>query len=146
MWENPAVGVGRSVIVRGGGDLMEMNGRRSPGHKKQVIRSIGKLIECIGTPVSVAAPQVRTQCALSFTQLIGSKIMAALQRLLSAPEVTQVIIDTWGLFITHLPFADIGPYIGSTCAAFVHGWLSFDKQSQDAVTPRPIWIFFQPRY
>ncbi|KAF8314749.1 hypothetical protein DL93DRAFT_2155621 [Clavulina sp. PMI_390] len=108
-------------------ELMEMNGRRSPGHKRQVIRSIGKLIQIVGAPISATAPQ----------------IMAAMQQLLPAPEVTQVTIETWGIFMTNLSFADIGPYIGSTAAAFVHGWQKFDRHSRDTAISIMTYLFIE---
>lgn len=39
--------------------LQDVQGRRSPEYKKQVVRSIGELIKKIGSPISAIAPQVR---------------------------------------------------------------------------------------
>jgi serine/threonine-protein kinase ATR len=53
--------------------------------------------------------------------------MAAMQSVLHVSTFTEVTLLSWQLFITKLTFRDIGPYIGSTSAAFVKGWNSFDE-------------------
>jgi serine/threonine-protein kinase ATR len=57
--------------------------------------------------------------------------MAAMQSLLHVPEFTGVTLKTWHVFMTQLSFRDIGPYIGSTSAAFVKGWLNFDDSCRE---------------
>lgn len=52
--------------------------------------------------------------------------MAAMQSLLNNKPLTEVTLRSWQTFITKLAFRDIGPYIGSTSAAFVSAWPSFD--------------------
>lgn len=38
--------------------LQEVQGKRTPAYKRQVVRSIGNLIQTIGSPISAIAPQV----------------------------------------------------------------------------------------
>jgi serine/threonine-protein kinase ATR len=38
--------------------LQEVQGKRSPAYKRQVIRSIGVLVSEVGTPIIAIAPQV----------------------------------------------------------------------------------------
>ncbi|KZT62935.1 hypothetical protein CALCODRAFT_425546, partial [Calocera cornea HHB12733] len=95
--------------------LHDMQGKKSPAFKQQVLRSLGSLIELVGSSISSIAPQ----------------IMATLQGALQTTALKEVALATWRTFITKLAPDDIGPYIGQTSAAFVTEWSNFSEVERE---------------
>lgn len=90
-------------------DLMGVNGRKTPAHKKMCVRSISVLIELVGSSISVVAPQ----------------IMATLSSTLQASELRLPTLQSWQAFMTTLRFDEVGPLIGQTAAALLSEWQNF---------------------
>ncbi|KAG8968537.1 serine/threonine-protein kinase M1 [Tulasnella sp. 419] len=82
--------------------------------KKQIIRSLGIMIQKVGPSISVVSPQ----------------IMAVLHTMINVAALVQETLTTWHIFLTTSAFQDIGPYAGSTTAAIVAGWTHFDAPSR----------------
>ena len=56
--------------------------------------------------------------------------MASLQSTLGISELREETLRTWGLFVKTLRYADIGPFIGRTTAAFIANWDSFSASER----------------
>lgn len=53
------------------------------------------------------------------------KIMATFQTMVSIPELSEVTLDSWHIFLTTLGPQEAGPHVGPTSAAFVSSWHTF---------------------
>jgi serine/threonine-protein kinase ATR len=56
--------------------------------------------------------------------------MAAMQTVLGIEYLAETTLTTWYTFVSTLGFHEIGPYVGSTSAAFVHAWPTFSPASR----------------
>ena len=52
--------------------------------------------------------------------------MQSLQSTLVLPELRQETLNTWGIFVATMRFADFGPFVGRTTGALVANWADFD--------------------
>ncbi|KAG8907001.1 serine/threonine-protein kinase M1 [Tulasnella sp. 403] len=94
--------------------IVASRGKANTNLKIQVVRSLGILIQSIGNSIYTIAPQ----------------IMALLQSLVTAPDLSEATLETWRLFATTLRFRDFAPHAGSTSAVIVSGWLSFSPSAR----------------
>ncbi|KAF8592595.1 hypothetical protein K439DRAFT_1625944 [Ramaria rubella] len=86
--------------------LQDVHGKKPLAVKKKVMRSLGALIQQVGSQITTVAPQ----------------IMATMQSMLVMHALADETLSSWHTFITTLAFKDIGPYVGPTSAAFVTAW------------------------
>ncbi|KAK1226693.1 hypothetical protein PQX77_010337 [Marasmius sp. AFHP31] len=95
--------------------LQDVQGKKSVERKREIIRSLGFLVEQIGSSVSTVAPQ----------------IMATFQTMASIPELAEATLQSWHRFLVALGPSDIGPHIGLTSAVFVACWPDFSPSAKD---------------
>ncbi|KAG7097441.1 hypothetical protein E1B28_004786 [Marasmius oreades] len=94
--------------------LQDVQGKKSIGRKREILRSIGIIIEHIGKPVANVAPQ----------------IIATFQSMASIPELSEATLQSWHRFLVKLEVKDIGPYIGLTSAVLVTCWPNFSAPAK----------------
>ncbi|KAL0070158.1 hypothetical protein AAF712_002648 [Marasmius tenuissimus] len=95
--------------------LQDVQGKKSVERKREIIRSLGFLVEQIGNSVSAVAPQ----------------IMATFQTMASIPELAEATLQSWHRFLVTLGPSEIGPHIGLTSAVFVACWPDFSPSAKD---------------
>ncbi|KDQ08227.1 hypothetical protein BOTBODRAFT_569890 [Botryobasidium botryosum FD-172 SS1] len=94
--------------------LRDVHGKKSEEYKKQIIRSIGVLVDTVGPPISTVSPQ----------------IMATLQTALLVDFLIDVTLQSWAAFVNTLSLQDVSSYVGSTTAAFVNIWPKMSPTSR----------------
>lgn len=90
-------------------ELMSAHGKKSLSQKAMAARSVGALIERVGSSISDVTPQ----------------IMATLNSTLSVNELMLATLQSWRKFIFNLRFVEIVPVIGQTGAALLAAWPRF---------------------
>lgn len=105
--------------------LHDVQGRKTVEEKRKIIRSLGVLIAKIGDSMSSFSPQVWLLLPLSTITLTSAQIMASLQSTLGIPELREVTLHSWFIFIDTLRYSDTGPFVGRTTAAIVANWSAF---------------------
>ncbi|KAL0577467.1 hypothetical protein V5O48_004536 [Marasmius crinis-equi] len=106
--------------------LQDVQGKKSVERKREIIRSLGSLVEQIGSSVSVVAPQ----------------IMATFQTMASIPELAEATLQSWHRFLVTLGPSELGPHIGLTSAVFVTCWSSFPQSAKDIAKESLRYIVF----
>ncbi|KLT45487.1 hypothetical protein CC85DRAFT_290333 [Cutaneotrichosporon oleaginosum] len=86
--------------------------------RRKIIRSLGELISLVGDSMASFSPQ----------------IIASLQSTLCQPELRLQALHTWYRFVDLMKYADVGPYIGATVAAFVAEWSKFTAEERELAT------------
>ncbi|KZS97819.1 hypothetical protein SISNIDRAFT_472705 [Sistotremastrum niveocremeum HHB9708] len=94
--------------------LGDVHGKKPVDIKRQVIRSIGVLVEVLGQSISSVSPQV----------------MATMQSMVCISELTNVTLEAWDHFIRSLSLPDVRPNVGTTCAALVAAWPTLDEHGR----------------
>ncbi|KAF9266203.1 hypothetical protein L218DRAFT_101271 [Marasmius fiardii PR-910] len=89
--------------------LQDVHGKKTVERKREILRSIGVVVEQIGQEVARVAPQ----------------IMATFQTMASIPELSEATLHSWHRFLLFLKTEAIGPYIGLTSAVLVTCWPNF---------------------
>ncbi|KAJ7055002.1 hypothetical protein C8F01DRAFT_1160647 [Mycena amicta] len=89
--------------------LRDARGKIEVVTKRRILRSLGVLVQLIGPGISNVAPQ----------------IMATFQTMVSIPELSEVTLESWRIFLSTPSPKDIGPHVGPTSAAFVASWSTF---------------------
>ncbi|KIJ37345.1 hypothetical protein M422DRAFT_118575, partial [Sphaerobolus stellatus SS14] len=107
--------------------LQDVHGKRPLEIKKKVMRSLGALIEQVGSQITIVAPQ----------------IMATLQSMLSVPQLMKETLASWFTFITKLALKDVRPYIGPTSAAFVVAWGDLKVDERQLVQKAFKYLIFE---
>ncbi|KAJ7228144.1 hypothetical protein GGX14DRAFT_547392 [Mycena pura] len=95
--------------------LRDGRGKIAVPVKRRVLRSLGLMVKLIGPAISTVAPQ----------------IMATFQTMVSIPELSEVTLQSWHIFLSTPSAQDIGPHIGPTSAAFVSSWSTFSPAGRD---------------
>ncbi|OSX59349.1 hypothetical protein POSPLADRAFT_1048687 [Postia placenta MAD-698-R-SB12] len=95
--------------------LQDGYGRRSLETKKNIVRSLGQFTTEVGPTISRVAPQ----------------IMATLQTTLVIPQLSDVTLDSWFIFLRTLEVHDLGLQVGPTSAALVTHWNSFSLHGRE---------------
>ncbi|KAI0307055.1 hypothetical protein B0F90DRAFT_1807754 [Multifurca ochricompacta] len=90
------------------GKLQGVQGRETIASKQQTLRGLGALVNHVGPEISIVAPQ----------------IMATLQVTLSVPELSDVTVDSWFIFLKTLDPEDALAHSGPTSASLVSYWQS----------------------
>ncbi|KAJ7581045.1 hypothetical protein C8J56DRAFT_793738 [Mycena floridula] len=94
--------------------LQDVRGKKNLRSKQKIIRSLGHLVELIGSSVSNVAPQ----------------IMATFQTMATVPEVSEATLESWYKFLVTLGPEEVGPYVGPTSAALISSWKTFSERGQ----------------
>ncbi|KAG9097745.1 serine/threonine-protein kinase M1 [Ceratobasidium sp. 370] len=95
--------------------LQDVRGKTTVTHKNQVLRSLGVVIERVGSSCSVVSPQ----------------IMATLQSMLRIDELAEATLSTWYSFIRTLNLLEAAPLLGVTTAAIAANWPRFSPGSKE---------------
>ncbi|QRV72397.1 phosphatidylinositol 3- and 4-kinase [Ceratobasidium sp. AG-Ba] len=95
--------------------LQDVRGKTTIAHKNQVLRSLGAVIELVGSPCNAVSPQ----------------IMATLQTMLRISELAEATLSTWYSFIRTLSLLDASPLLGITTAAIAANWDKFSPESRE---------------
>ncbi|KAL4076264.1 hypothetical protein J3A83DRAFT_4357344 [Scleroderma citrinum] len=109
--------------------LQDVHGKQSTLSKTQIIRGLGAFIRYIGDAVHTVAPQ----------------IMATLQTMFMIPELSEVTLSTWHVFLTTLTFQDLGPQVGATSASLLSSWSRLSSSSRDLAKCCLDFIVFEAR-
>lgn len=83
--------------------------------KHAILRSMGALAQRVGKAISDYAPQY----------------MSTFQTMVIIPELSEVTLETWHVFLTMLEPSEIKPYIGPTTAAFISSWGTFSSTARE---------------
>ncbi|KAJ7849841.1 hypothetical protein B0H14DRAFT_3085988 [Mycena olivaceomarginata] len=86
--------------------------------KRKILRSLGHMVKLIGPSVSTVAPQ----------------IMATFQTMIGIPELSEITLQSWHIFLSTPAPQDIGPHVGPTSAAFVSSWSTFSPAGRALAT------------
>ncbi|KAJ7784096.1 hypothetical protein B0H16DRAFT_1296839 [Mycena metata] len=95
--------------------LRDGRGKISVVMKRRILRSLGHMVHLIGPSISTVAPQ----------------IMATFQTMIGIPELSEVTLESWQIFLSTPTPQDIGPHVGPTSAAFVSSWSTFSPVGRD---------------
>ncbi|KAJ7771049.1 hypothetical protein DFH07DRAFT_734832 [Mycena maculata] len=95
--------------------LRDGRGKISVVLKRKILRSLGPMVKLIGPSISTVAPQ----------------IMATFQTMIGIPELSEVTLQSWHIFLSTPAPQDIGPHVGPTSAAFVSSWSTFSAVGRD---------------
>ncbi|KAF8138751.1 hypothetical protein EV363DRAFT_1394182 [Boletus edulis] len=95
--------------------LQDIRGKKATLAKRQIIRAFGALIVQVHDALPSVAPQV----------------MAALQTMSLIPELTDVTLSTWLIFLKNLVPQDVGPHIVATSATIASLWPSLSPTSRN---------------
>ncbi|KAF8214176.1 hypothetical protein K438DRAFT_1902229 [Mycena galopus ATCC 62051] len=98
--------------------LRDGRGKISVVMKRKILRSLGHMVKLIGPSISTVAPQ----------------IMATFQTMIGIPELSEVTLQSWHIFLSTPAPQDIGPHVGPTSAAFVSSWSSFSPAGRELAT------------
>ncbi|KAJ6515319.1 hypothetical protein C8R45DRAFT_1139488, partial [Mycena sanguinolenta] len=98
--------------------LRDGRGKISVVMKRKILRSLGHMVKLIGPSISTVAPQ----------------IMATFQTMIGIPELSEVTLQSWHIFLSTLAPQDIGPHVGPTSAAFVTSWSTFSPAGRGLAT------------
>ncbi|KAJ6486408.1 hypothetical protein C8R47DRAFT_1216527 [Mycena vitilis] len=98
--------------------LRDGRGKISVARKRKILRSIGPMVKLIGPSISTVAPQ----------------IMATFQTMIGIPELSEVTLQSWHIFLSTPAAQDIGPHVGPTSAAFVSSWSTFSPVGRELAT------------
>lgn len=115
--------------------LQDVHGKRPLAVKKKVMRSLGALVQNVGSQITSVAPQVFffNDVYYHFPDAVVHQIMATMQSMLTIPALAHETLFSWHTFITTLAFRDIGPYVGPTSAAFVAAWPDIGDSGRELV-------------
>lgn len=94
-------------------ELQNGHGKRSIAHKAMVTRSVGALIDLIGTPISSVTPQL--VATLSTTMQVGDLMLPSL--------------ESWTRFVFMLQ-EHVGPFIGQLAAALLSAWPTLGQEEK----------------
>ncbi|KAF7326051.1 hypothetical protein MKEN_00456000 [Mycena kentingensis (nom. inval.)] len=94
--------------------LRDGRGKIPVAMKRKILRSLGVFVQLVGPGISSIAPQ----------------IMATFQTMVGIPELAEVTLASWKIFLSTPAPSDIGPHIGPTSAAFVAAWPIFSPASR----------------
>ncbi|KAH0840168.1 Nop14-like family-domain-containing protein [Lanmaoa asiatica] len=95
--------------------LQDIRGKKTTPAKRQIIRAFGALI----VQIRDALPSVATQ------------IMATLQTMSLIPELTDVTLSTWLIFLKNIAPLDVGPHIVATSATIASLWPSLSPTARE---------------
>ncbi|KAJ7506601.1 hypothetical protein B0H11DRAFT_1706690 [Mycena galericulata] len=95
--------------------LRDGRGKISVVMKRKILRSLGPMVKLIGPSISTVAPQ----------------IMATFQTMIGIPELSEVTLQSWHIFLSTPTPQDIGPHVGPTSAAFVSSWSTFSAAGRE---------------
>ncbi|KAJ7130974.1 hypothetical protein C8R46DRAFT_1327841 [Mycena filopes] len=95
--------------------LRDGRGKISVVMKRRILRSLGPMVNLIGPSISTVA----------------SQIMATFQTMIGIPELSEVTLQSWHIFLSTPVPRDIGPHVGPTSAAFVSAWSTFSPVGRD---------------
>ncbi|KAF8076761.1 hypothetical protein FPV67DRAFT_1472577 [Lyophyllum atratum] len=90
----------------------------SAERKHAILRSMGALAVHVGKAISDYAPQY----------------MSTFQTMVVVPELSEVTLEIWHVFLTTLEPNEIKPYIGPTTAAFISSWKTFNPAARALAT------------
>jgi len=91
-------------------DLSGVHGKLRPGRRAMSVRSIGALVQQIGTVAARVAPQ----------------ILASLTSTLQQSDMALPTLESWLCMVQELRGADLGGIIGPTAAALLAAWPRLD--------------------
>lgn len=91
-------------------DLSGVHGKLRPGRRAMSVRSIGALVQQIGTVAARVAPQV----------------LASLTSTLQQSDLVLPTLESWLCVVQELRGADLGAIIGPTAAALLDAWPRLD--------------------
>ncbi|KAG9127763.1 serine/threonine-protein kinase M1 [Ceratobasidium sp. 392] len=95
--------------------LQDVRGKTTVARKNQVLRSLGVVIEWVGTSCGVVSPQ----------------IMATLQSMLRIDELAEATLSTWHSFVKTLTLLEAAPLLGITTAAIAASWPRLSPESKE---------------
>ncbi|KAH7931163.1 hypothetical protein BV22DRAFT_1052917 [Leucogyrophana mollusca] len=107
--------------------LQDVQGKKSIPVKRQILRGLGVLFGQIGSSVHNIAPQ----------------IMATLQTMFLIPELAEVTLATWYIFLSTLSISDVGPHIGPTSASIVSSWSTLSPAGRESAKTCLHYIIFE---
>ncbi|KAJ3556801.1 hypothetical protein NM688_g1817 [Phlebia brevispora] len=107
--------------------LEDVKEKRTLKEKMCVCRAVGKIVAEIGPSVSSIAPQ----------------IMAMLQTMLAMPDLRDMTLQSWSMFLRVLDVEDVGSYVGPTGAAFVTAWPTLSLSSREVVKDCLRYLVFE---
>ncbi|KAG6866120.1 hypothetical protein C0991_008428 [Blastosporella zonata] len=96
--------------------LQEVKVKVSVERKQMILRSMGALAHHVGKAISDYAPQY----------------MSTFQTMVIVPELSEVTLEIWHVFLTMLKPEEIKPYVGPTTAAFVSSWTDFNRNARNS--------------
>lgn len=71
--------------------------------------------------------------------------MATLQTMFMIPELSEVTLSTWHVFLTTLTFQDLGPHVGATSASLLSSWGRLSSTSRGVAKRCLDFIVFEAR-
>jgi serine/threonine-protein kinase ATR len=69
--------------------------------------------------------------------------MATFQTMLAIPELAEVTLDSWHIFLSSLAFKDIGSHVGPTSASFISAWPSLSPRGRETAKRSLDYIVFK---
>ncbi|KAI0322491.1 hypothetical protein OF83DRAFT_1093546 [Amylostereum chailletii] len=95
-----------------------VTGRKKPaGDKRRILRGLGTLAKILGPSISSVSHQ----------------IMATFQMMLGVPDLADVALDSWYIFLTTLTLEEVGLHAGPTSACMVYWWPSLSEYGKEVV-------------
>ncbi|RDB19974.1 Serine/threonine-protein kinase atr [Hypsizygus marmoreus] len=107
--------------------LQDMQGKVLLQRKRAILRSMGTLATYVGRAINNVSPQY----------------MSTFQTMVVIPDLSEVTLESWRIFLTALDPHEIGPYIGPTTAAFISSWSTFGSNARDLATQSLNYIIFE---
>ncbi|CAE6451648.1 unnamed protein product [Rhizoctonia solani] len=95
--------------------LQDVRGKATVAQKTQMIRSLGVVVNLVGTSSSFVSPQ----------------IMATLQSMICIPDLSEATLSTWFSFIQTLSIIDAGSLLGVTTATIVRHWKDITPKARE---------------
>ncbi|KAH7344042.1 hypothetical protein B0J17DRAFT_625622 [Rhizoctonia solani] len=95
--------------------LQDVRGKATVSQKIQMIRSLGVVVDLVGTSSSFVSPQ----------------IMATLQSMICIPDLSEATLSTWFHFIQTLSLLDAGSLLGVTTATVVRYWSKITPEAKE---------------
>ncbi|KAJ7893431.1 hypothetical protein B0H14DRAFT_2684894 [Mycena olivaceomarginata] len=65
---------------------------------------------------------------------VAPQIMATFQTMIGIPELSEITLQSWHIFLSTPAPQDIGPHVGPTSAAFVSSWSTFSPAGRALAT------------
>ncbi|KAG6335950.1 hypothetical protein ID866_3139 [Astraeus odoratus] len=109
--------------------LQDVHGKEPIPSKIRIIRGLGAFIKHIGDAIHTVAPQ----------------IMATLQTMFMIPDLSEVTLLTWHIFLATLAPQDLGAHIGATSASLLSSWDRLSPTGREIAKRCLEFIVFEAR-